>query len=68
MELFWKIRLVFGYKFMVKEIKARTSYSTVDHLVTFRTISLEFHNTKINLFLCFVDIRKYFDTVPRKNI
>jgi hypothetical protein len=40
----------------------------VDHLVTFRIISKEFHNTKTNIFCCFVDFRKVFDTVPRKNL
>jgi hypothetical protein len=40
----------------------------VDHLVTFRIIAEEFHNTKTNHFCCFVDFRKYFDMVPRKNL
>jgi hypothetical protein len=40
----------------------------VDHLVTFRIIAEEFHNTKTNIFCCFVDFRKSFDTVPRKNL
>jgi hypothetical protein len=40
----------------------------VDHIVTFRIIAEEFHNTKINLFCCFVDFRKSFDMVPRKNL
>jgi hypothetical protein len=46
----------------------RRYYSTVDHLVTFRIISEEFRNTKTNFFFCFVDFRKYFDMVPRKNL
>ena len=37
-------------------------------LVTFRIIAEEFRNTKTNLFCCFVDFRKYFDMVPRKNL
>jgi hypothetical protein len=43
-------------------------HSIVDHLVTFRIIAEEFHNTKTNLFCCFVDFRKSFDMVPRKNL
>jgi hypothetical protein len=39
----------------------------VDHLVTFRIIAEEFRNTKTNRFCCFVDFRKVFDMVPRKN-
>ena len=46
----------------------RRYYSTVDHLVTFRIIAEEFRNTKTNLFCCFVDFRKAFDMVPRKNL
>ena len=40
----------------------------MDHLVTFRIIAKEFCNTKTNLFCCFVDFRKSFDMVPRKNL
>ena len=40
----------------------------MDHLVTFRIIAEEFRSTKINIFFCFVDFRKYFDMVPRKNL
>ena len=40
----------------------------MDHLVTFRIIVEEFYNTKTNLFCCFVDFRKSFDMVPRKNL
>jgi hypothetical protein len=40
----------------------------VAHLVTFWIIAKEFHNTKTNPFCCFLDFRKYFDTVPRKNL
>jgi hypothetical protein len=46
----------------------RRYHSTVDHLVTFRIIADEFCNTKTNLFCCFVDFRKAFDMVPRKNL
>ena len=40
----------------------------MDHIVTFRIIIEEFRNTKTNLFCCFVDFRKYFDTVPKKKL
>jgi hypothetical protein len=43
-------------------------HSTVNHLVTFRIIAEEFCNTKIDLFCYFVDFRKSFDMVPRKNL
>ena len=38
------------------------------HLFTFRIIAEEFHNTKTNILCCFVDFRKAFDMVPRKNL
>jgi hypothetical protein len=50
------------------QARFRRYHSTVYHLVTFRIIAEEFCNTKTNLFCCFVDFRKYFDTVPRKNL
>jgi hypothetical protein len=40
----------------------------VDHIVTFSIIAKDFHNNKTNLFCCFVDFRKSFDMVPRKNL
>ena len=40
----------------------------MDHIVTFRIIAEEFCNTKTNLFFYFVDFRKAFDMVPRKNL
>jgi hypothetical protein len=43
-------------------------YSTVDHLVSFRISVEEFRNTKTNIFCCFVEFRKAFDMVPRKNL
>ena len=46
----------------------RRYHSTMDHLVTFRIIAKVFRNTKTNLFCCFVDFRKDFDMVPRKNL
>jgi hypothetical protein len=46
----------------------RRYHSTVDHHVTFRIIVEEFCNTKTNFFCCFVDFRKAFDMVPRKNL
>jgi hypothetical protein len=36
--------------------------------VTFRIIAEEFYNAKTNLFCCFVEFRKAFDMVPRKNL
>jgi hypothetical protein len=49
------------------QVGFRRYHSTVDHLVTFRIIVEEFHNTKTNLFCFFVDFRKTFDMVPGKN-
>jgi hypothetical protein len=46
----------------------RIYHSTVHDLATFRIIAEEFHNTKTNLFCCFVDFRKDFDMVPRKHV
>jgi hypothetical protein len=43
-------------------------HSIVDHLVTFKITAEEFCNTKTNLFLFFVEFRKYFDTFPRKKL
>ena len=40
----------------------------MNYLVTLRIISEECHNNKCNLLCCFVDFRKYFDTVPRNNL
>jgi hypothetical protein len=50
------------------QARFRRYHSTVDHLVTFRIIAEEFCNAKTNLFCCFVDFRKAFDMVPRKNL
>jgi hypothetical protein len=46
----------------------RRYHSTMDHPVTFRIIVEEFRNTKTNLFCCFIEFRKAFDIVPRKNL
>jgi hypothetical protein len=46
----------------------RRYHSIVDHIVTFRIIPEELRNKKTNLFCCFVDFRKSFDMVPRKNL
>jgi hypothetical protein len=46
----------------------RGYHSTVDHLVTFRIIAEECRNDKTDLLCCFIDFRKYFDTVPRTNL
>jgi hypothetical protein len=40
----------------------------MDHLVMLRIIAEECHNNKTNLLCCFIDFRKYFDTVPRTNL
>jgi hypothetical protein len=40
----------------------------VYHIFTFRIITEEFFHNKTNIFCCFVDFRKYFDMVPRKNL
>ena len=40
----------------------------MDHIVTFRIISEELCNTKTNRFCCFVDFRKDFGMVPKKNL
>ena len=46
----------------------RRNKSTIDHLLTLRIIAEECRNNKSNLFCCFVDFRKAFDTVPRNNL
>jgi hypothetical protein len=50
------------------QARIRIYHSTMDHIVTFRIIAEEFHNTKTNIFCCFADFRKTFDMVPRKNL
>ena len=50
------------------EVVFRRKHSTTDHLVTLRIIVKECCNNKSNLFCCFVDFRKDFDTVPRNNL
>jgi hypothetical protein len=55
-----------------KRVKGRVGFrryhSTLDHLVTFRVIGEEFCNTKTNILCCFLEFRKSFDMVPRKNL
>ena len=46
----------------------RRNHSTTDHLVTLRIIAEECRNNKYDLFCCFVDFTKAFDTVPRNNL
>ena len=50
------------------QTKFRRYRSTMDHLVTLRIIAKEFCNTKTILLCCFVDFRKDFDMVPKKNL
>jgi hypothetical protein len=49
-------------------VRFRRYHSTVGHIVTFSIIAKEFYNTKTNPFCCFVEFRKSFDMVPRKNL
>ena len=46
----------------------RKNHSTTDHLITLRIIAKKCRNNKSNMFCCFVDFRKAFDTVPRNNM
>jgi len=46
----------------------RRQHSKTDHLVTLRIIVEEFRNDKSNLFCCFVEFRKAFNTVSRNNL
>ena len=57
-----------GKKAKGLEMGFRMQHSTTDHLVTLRIIMEECHNDKSNIFCCFVDFRKAFDTVPRNNL
>ena len=50
------------------QVGFRRQHSTTNHLVTLRIIVEECRNDKSNLFCCFVDFRKAFDTVPRNNL
>ena len=40
----------------------------MDHLLTLRIIVEECRNNKPNIFCCFVDFRKAFDTLPRNSM
>ena len=46
----------------------RRQHSTTEHLVPLKIIVEECRNDKSNLFCCFVDFRKTFDTVARNNL
>ena len=46
----------------------RRNHSTMDHLVTLRIIANECCNNKSDLYCCFADFRKDFDTMPRNNL
>jgi hypothetical protein len=50
------------------QARFRRDHSIVGHFFTFRIIAEEFRNTKANILCCFVDFRKTFDMVPRKNL
>ena len=45
----------------------RRNHSTTDQLLTLMIIVKECRNNKFDLFCCFLDFRKAFDTVPRNN-
>ena len=46
----------------------RRIHSIVNHLITLKIIAKKCGNNKTNLFCSFVDVRKYFDMVPRTNL
>ena len=46
----------------------RRQHSTMDHLVTLRIIVEECRNDKSNIFCCFAEFRKAFDTVHRNDL
>ena len=46
----------------------RRNHSTTDHPITLRIIVGECRNNKYDPFCCFVDFRKYFDTIFRNNL
>jgi hypothetical protein len=46
----------------------RPKHSTVDHCITLRHIIEKAWEEKEEVFCCFVDFRKAFDTVPRDNV
>ena len=46
----------------------RRHHSTIEHIVTLGITAEECRNNKFDLFCCFVDFRKAFDTVPRNNL
>ena len=50
------------------QVGFKRQHSIVDHLITLKMIVEECRNDKSNLFCCFVDFRKAFDTVPRNNL
>ena len=46
----------------------RRKHSTMDHLFTLRIIAEECCNNKSDMFCCFVDFIKAFDTMARNNL
>ena len=46
----------------------RAHHSTVDHLITLRVIMEENRPQEKPLYMCFVDFKKAFDTVPRQEL
>jgi hypothetical protein len=43
-------------------------HSNMDHLVTLLIIVEKCRNNTTNLLCCFVDLRKYFGTIPKTNL
>ena len=46
----------------------RAQHNTIDHLITLRVLMEESRRLGKTLFMCFVDFKKAFDTVPRRGL
>ena len=46
------------------QVSFRRNHSSMDHVITLKIITEEYHNNKYDIFYCFVYFRKYFDTMP----